>query len=72
MNQKLTTRSKKQLKAKIAAAFEEKIKMLPPEYREILVDDMVTAFENRLTVLERASCVHCTLEAADMVEIENA
>jgi hypothetical protein len=72
MNRKLTTKNKKELKAKMAAAFEEKIKALSPEYQKIFLDDMVTAFENRLTVMARASSALCTFEAADIVELENA
>ncbi len=72
MNQKLTTRKKKELKAKMAATFEEKIKALSPEYQRILIDDMVTAFENRLTIMERIHNAHCAIEAADMVELETA
>jgi len=36
------------------ALFSEKISDLSAELREILLDDMVTAFENRLDVLRRA------------------
>ena len=39
----------------MANVFEEKIGELPTELREILLDDMVTAFENRLNVLNRAT-----------------
>jgi hypothetical protein len=38
----------------MAQVFGEKISSLPSEYQEILLEDMVTAFENRFTVLNRA------------------
>ena len=47
-------KSRKGLEAKLATAFQENIDQLPTELREILLDDMVTAFENRLNVLNRA------------------
>jgi hypothetical protein len=47
-------KSRKGLEAKLASAFQENIDQLPTVLREILLDDMVTAFENRLNVLNRA------------------
>jgi len=38
----------------MAALFKEKINGLPTELQGILLDDMVTAFENRLNVLNTA------------------
>ena len=54
MNQQLTVKSRKDLKAKMATGFGEKIKGLSTELQEILLDDMVTAFESRLIVFKRA------------------
>lgn len=51
----LANKERKQLEAKLANVFQEKINGLSTELREILIDDMVTAFENRLNVLNRAS-----------------
>ena len=51
----LADKERKQLEAKLANVFQEKINGLSTELREILIDDMVTAFENRLNVLNRAS-----------------
>ena len=48
-------KDRKELEAKMADAFQEKIGELPTELREILLDDMVTAFENRLNVLNHAA-----------------
>jgi len=39
----------------MALVFSQKIKGLSAELQEILLDDMVTAFENRLDVLRRAN-----------------
>ncbi len=49
----LEEKDRKQLEAKMANAFQENIRQLSTELREILLDDMVTAFENRLKVLNR-------------------
>ena len=43
---------RKEIQAKLANVFDEKITGLSSELREILLDDMVTAFENRLNVLK--------------------
>ena len=55
MNQQVTSKSRKELEAKMATVFGEKITDLSTELQKILIDDMVTAFENRLNVLNRAS-----------------
>ena len=54
MNQQLEVKGRKELEAKIATVFGEKIKGLAVELREIMLDDMVTAFENRLIVFKQA------------------
>jgi hypothetical protein len=51
----IADKDRKELEAKLANVFREKINGLSTELREILLDDMVTAFENRLNVLNRAS-----------------
>jgi len=48
-------KERKQLEAKFEDALQERMSELPTGLREILLDDMVTAFENRLNVLNRAS-----------------
>ena len=48
-------KDRKEIEAKLANVFQKNIDQLPTELREILLDDMVTAFENRLKVLNRAS-----------------
>ena len=53
MNRQLTVKGRKVLEAKMATVFSEKIKGLSVELQEILLDDMVTAFEDRLVVFKR-------------------
>ena len=47
-------KNRKELEAKLATVFDKKISGLSTELQEILLDDLVTAFENRLNVLNRA------------------
>jgi len=42
-----------ELETKMAVVLKEEIKGLSTEFQQILIDDMVTAFENRLKVLNR-------------------
>ena len=51
----IADKDRKEIEAKLANVFDEKIDDLSTELREILLDDMVTAFENRLNVLNNAS-----------------
>ena len=48
-------KERKKLEAKLASAFDVQINDLSTELREILIDDMATAFENRLNVLNNAA-----------------
>jgi hypothetical protein len=47
----IQNKNRKELEAKFACVFNDKMNGLPTELRDILLDDMVTAFENRLNVL---------------------
>ncbi|HEX7482221.1 MAG TPA: hypothetical protein VF350_01975 [Candidatus Bathyarchaeia archaeon] len=51
----IADKDRKELESKLANVFDEEINSLSTELREILLDDMVTAFENRLNVLNNAS-----------------
>lgn len=51
MKQKITNKVRRKLVAKMMMTFKENIRNLSTELQEILLDDMVTAFENRLNVL---------------------
>jgi hypothetical protein len=55
LKEKATLKNRKELEAKMASVFGEKIKKLSTDLQKILIDDMVTAFENRLNVLNRAN-----------------
>ncbi|XHH09638.1 MAG: hypothetical protein ACFCUE_03150 [Candidatus Bathyarchaeia archaeon] len=46
-------KERKELGAKLADVFTEKMGGLSTELQEILLDDLVTAFENRINVLNR-------------------
>ena len=48
-------KERKELEAKMASVFGEKIRKLSTELQKILLDDMVTAFESRMNVLNRAN-----------------
>ena len=54
MVKQIADKDRKELEAKLANVFTEKISGLSTELQEILIDDLVTAFENRLNVLNRA------------------
>jgi hypothetical protein len=47
-------KNRKEIEAKLANVFDEEINGLSTELRAILLDDMVTAFENRLNVLNNS------------------
>lgn len=49
----IANKDRKKLETGLANVFHEKINSLPSELREILLDDMITAFENRIDVLSR-------------------
>jgi len=57
------------MKLKMTTVFSKKIQMLSTELQEILLDDLVTAFENRLNVLLREQS-NVKLEMAESVEYE--
>jgi hypothetical protein len=49
----ISQKSRKELEAKLADVFTEKMGGLSTELQGILLDDLVTAFENRINVLNR-------------------
>ena len=51
----IADKDRKEIEAKLANAFDEEINGLSTELREILLDDMVTAFKNRLNVLNNVA-----------------
>jgi hypothetical protein len=50
----LTLKQRKDLEAKMSKTLKQNMKALTTELQKILVDDMVTAFQNRINVLNRA------------------
>ncbi len=73
MNTKLTSRNKKKIEAKMADVFGEQIKSLRVEYQEILLEDLVSAFESRLAVLSRAQVNgRPCIQVAEVLELETA
>jgi hypothetical protein len=48
-------KDRKELESKLANVFDAEFNSLSTELREILLDDMVTAFENRLNVLNNST-----------------
>ncbi|MDH7477661.1 MAG: hypothetical protein QHH17_04685 [Candidatus Bathyarchaeota archaeon] len=54
MKQNLTSKQRKELEGKMSKVFKENLKGLSAELQKILLDDMVTAFQNRINVLIRA------------------
>ena len=69
MKHQYSSKNRNELRLKMATVFSEKIQMLSTELQEILLDDLVTAFENRLNVLNRAQST-VKLEMAESVECE--
>jgi len=55
----LSSKNRKQLKNKIADALSDNIKMLSAGMQDILLDDLVTAFESRFEVLNRVQLDLC-------------
>jgi hypothetical protein len=50
----LTLKERKELESKMFKVFTGRIDVLSTELQRILVDDLVTAFQNRINVLIRA------------------
>jgi hypothetical protein len=55
LKHQVASKSRKELEDKMASIFGENIQQLSTDLQEILLDDMVTAFENRLKVLNQAN-----------------
>lgn len=53
MEKSFSDQSRKRLQKMIMETFTNEIHTLTPELQTILADDMVTAFQNRLTVFQR-------------------
>ena len=53
MEHQMNAKSRKEPKNKMAIVFSENIKTLSTDLQGVLLDDLVTALENRLNVLNR-------------------
>jgi hypothetical protein len=69
MKSQFNSKSRKELQHKMLAVFGEDVEMLSAELQQILLDDLATAFENRLNVLNRAQST-LEFEVAESVECE--
>ena len=58
MNNQVSIEHRIELEKKINQVFSSKIKELSTELQRILIDDLVTAFENRLKVLKMVNIVN--------------
>ncbi len=66
----LSGKKRKELKTKMSEALSDKITSLSAELQDILIDDLVTAFESRLSVLNmEQSNLHFYVE--DRVKVFN-
>jgi hypothetical protein len=54
MQHEMTIKQRRELEAKMAKVFKENMKGISAELQKILLDDLVTAFQNRINVLIRA------------------
>ena len=54
MKQPNANKNRKSLENKMATVFEKEIQPLQVEFRKILVEDLVSAFESRIYVLSKA------------------
>jgi hypothetical protein len=71
MNSKLSLENRKVLQAKLAGVFNDELQSLSGEYREILLDDLISAFQNRFEVLSRIQQVsNRSFEVIDYVALE--
>ena len=69
MKNQTAVKNRRELKTKMAIVFGERIQELPEEYREMLLDDLVTAFENRLKILDRPkSEAHFIVKIGEIAE----
>jgi hypothetical protein len=69
MKQSIARKNSKELENKLAKVFEMDMKALPAEFRKIMVNDLVSAFESRLCVLNRAQS-NLNLVVIDEREVE--
>jgi hypothetical protein len=54
LKETLTLKERRELETRMAKVFKQNIAELSAELQRILIDDLVTAFQNRINVLIRA------------------
>jgi hypothetical protein len=54
LKQRLNIKERKELQSRMSKVFKANISGLSTELQKILLDDLVTAFQNRINVLNRA------------------
>ena len=69
MKRQYSSKDKKKLRLKIATVLGENIRMLSVDLQEMLLDDLVTAFENRVKVLSKVQS-DVQIEVAGSVDYE--
>jgi hypothetical protein len=67
LKQHISSKARKDLQVKMAKVLRQNIRTLSIEMQRILVDDMVTAFENRTRVLTRIQ--QPAVQISDTVEL---
>jgi signal transduction histidine kinase len=71
MKNQITAKSRKELKNKMAAAISKEIRTLSRDLQNVLLDDLVTALENRLAILNRTrQNLQCTVAIRECAEFE--
>ena len=69
--QQLRTINRKELKNKMAIALKDNMGTLSTGMQNILLDDLITAFESRLAILNQVqSNVHCFIDIGVRVQKE--
>ena len=71
MRQHVSTKQRKAFEIKMSRVFGTSMRMLSNEMKDILVDDLVTAFLNRLDVLARAENKEHTHDIAIRCSYDN-
>ena len=69
MKGQYSSKSRKKLRLKIATVLGENMKMLSSGLRETLLDDLITAFENRVKVFRKIQS-NVPIEVAGSVDYE--
>ena len=67
MKGKYGSKERNKLRLKMATVFGENIHMLSADLQELLLDDLVTAFENRVKVLSKVQS-GVQIEVAEIVD----